>query len=680
MLAGRPSTTTDGESVPRGGPGKASSSCARPSRQVWHIAVAAVAVIASLAVSSSPGTAGAGDPIDLFGEPETSRPRDRKSADKPAPQRPLLAPMDGRMPHATAAEPSHSLPPAAHEAPPPGYGMPYPRDDGREPAGNSLGTVPADNTVAREPLPYGPIGPGESIERSTLDPVVAGEDSGLGHDDWRGLTVAEVEQLLSGLELPPRSPTLHRLWMRLLAANADPVAGGAEGQQLTALRAEALRRSGMPDTARETLARLPSSNDPVVRLLSARSTLELGNRASGCADIKALLATSGELPQRVKGEAIVLAGYCAAADGNLPGAGMAAEQARELGVGDEAGPLLLEALAHGAPAPLTEGHKVSLIGYRMRQVAGPVEISSLVSIAEPALLSVLATGSDGDASSRLSAAEAAAAANVIGAEALAEAYRKHGRDAAAGPLPADGPALRAEHFKAIETERTPQRLTRQIRTLLDSARRAGLYRHALRIVERPARDVAPAPEIGWFAETGTEIALASGDLERARQWVAAGGSYGQSQSGDLTHWLALIDIADQKLAGPHGATLASVEQMALTGRFDPGLLHRLATVLDALQMHVPVPLWEAASRAPQPVGGHLPETGLLTALQDASKRKEIGRTVLLAMKALGPAGGEGAHLIVLGDAIRALKRAGLETEARSLAVEALFGGWPRASS
>ena len=82
-------------------------------------------------------------------------------------------------------------------------------------------------------------------------------------------------------------------------------------------------------------------------------------------------------------------------------------------------------------------------------------------------------------------------------------------------------------------------------------------------------------------------------------------------------------------------------------------------------------------RTQQPRSDFLLETGVLAQLQDASKKKEFGRTVLLAMKSLGPGGAEGAHMIALGDSIRALKRAGLEADARRLGLEALLGGWPR---
>jgi hypothetical protein len=120
--------------------------------------------------------------------------------------------------------------------------------------------------------------------------------------------------------------------------------------------------------------------------------------------------------------------------------------------------------------------------------------------------------------------------------------------------------------------------------------------------------------------------------------------------------------------------------MALKGRLAGDLLHRLAIVLDALDYQIPIPLWEAASRTPQPTGGPLPETGVLTQLQEAAKRREFARTVLVGMRAIGPVAADGANLIALGDTVRALKRGGLEADARALALEALMAGWPRTAA
>jgi hypothetical protein len=106
------------------------------------------------------------------------------------------------------------------------------------------------------------------------------------------------------------------------------------------------------------------------------------------------------------------------------------------------------------------------------------------------------------------------------------------------------------------------------------------------------------------------------------------------------------------------------------------LLQRLVTALDALGEEVPIPLWDLAAKNPQPDDGYLPPTGLLSALKEAADAGDTGRTILLAAAAFGPDGPQGAHLIALGDGLRALRRVGLDTAARRLAFEALYAHWP----
>ncbi len=631
-------------------------------------------------------SASADEGFNPFGEPETSRPAPRKPVEAEAPKPPLLAPMGGRVP-----EPSSGNSPPA--SPPGQYGMPYPSTQPAaeaplEPAPSQQAPAPSQQAIVREPLPSGPLGPQDhKIERGDLAPVMSSDGTGLPFELWRGLSVNEIEALFASVEIPPRSPALHALWMRLITADAGSPGGGEQEQRMAALRAEALDRSGVPHDARELLLKRTTAADAVAQLIEARTGIELGEKDKGCDSAKALAGSSAAMPKRLKAEAIVLAGYCAAASGNLPGAGIGAEMARENGLDGALGPDMLDALALGAKPELPKGRKITLVDYRMLKLGGMTDLGALIPQASPALLAVLATEADSDDATHLAAAEAAAAANALKPIDLANIYR------AGSPQGADGEDLgaldalsndlaprRATLFRAIEAEQTPQKKTRQIRAFLDSARRAGFYWPALQLMAVSTRTLNPAPEIGWFAETAIETALASGDFERARAWANSDAQVASPSGGDLRHWLALADIADAKLAGPRGANLDSVERLALTGRFDPVLLHRLATVLDALDTHIPVPLWEAASRTPQPSTGHLPDTGVLSALQEASKKKEFGHTVLLAMKTLGPTGAEGAHMIALGDSIRALKRAGLESEARALGLEALFATWPRGVS
>ena len=113
--------------------------------------------------------------------------------------------------------------------------------------------------------------------------------------------------------------------------------------------------------------------------------------------------------------------------------------------------------------------------------------------------------------------------------------------------------------------------------------------------------MALVPEIAWFAETGIETSLAAGDYQNARRWATFAAANQYQTRANLEHWHGLIDIADP---GANKERLADglrrIETVAQRGLFEPESLHRLATVLDALDTQVPIPLWQLASRTPQP--------------------------------------------------------------------------------
>ena len=535
------------------------------------------------------------------------------------------------------------------------------------------------------PPPQGPDTitppPGEArsqaVERLDLSPVMAPDGSGLPYELWRGLDVASFERLIAEIEIPPRSPALHALWLRLITSDVTPPGGGQADQQFMALRLETLYRSGLLEQASQELAKMPAAGG-VVATLAARNDIGLGKKERGCATAQNAGPIPIDLPKPLKVQAAMISGYCAAIAGDQAGAGLAAEMAREEGQKESAGLAALDAISVHTSLRIAAKETVSLLDYRLIEAAGgTIEPALLLKQGAPSLLAALALDPNTPPALKLPAAEAAAQLNAISPDEIAGIYRANASPAgaAAGPNTAE---RRAQLFVAAEAERTPLKKVRLIRSFLDESRRAGLYLSALRMSARASDTVQPVPEIGWFAETAIEIALAAGDYDKARSWASYGATLGASPEGSLSHWLALIDIADSNSPGNRGESLHYIEDLAVHGRLDPTLLHRIATVLDALAYDVPIPLWEAASRTPQPAGGFLPETGVLSELQDAAKKHEFGRTVLLAMKTLGPNGAEGAHMIALGDSIRALKRAGLEPDARRLGFEALFASWPRA--
>lgn len=516
--------------------------------------------------------------------------------------------------------------------------------------------------------------PPGSVERSELAPIMAPDNSGLPLDLWRGLDLAALEGLLAGLDLPPRSPALHQLWRRMLLSQAEPPVGAPGGEHFQALRLEALYRSGLLADMAAVLEGIAQPG-PIVQTLRARRDIGLGQREAGCEAIKALAAPSSGLPGRLKGEMQLLAGYCAAAAGDAQAAGLAAQLAREEGIDAELPLAVLTAFGAGDKPRLSMPKQVLLLDYRFLELLGPVDPLKVLERAEPALLAMLAGDTGGDPKMQVAAAEAALRRNALAPEAVAEVYR---RQVLAGPGVADpaspgiDPLLRRALFlRAADVAPTAAQRARFLRAILDDARRSGARLQTGRLVAPLIAGLAPAPDLAWLTEPAIEALLVAGDIDAARRWAEAASRW---------DWLALADVVDPQRRGGRLPSLAAVADLAAHGRLAPDPLHRLATVLDALDVDVPIPLWEAASRTPQPAGGFLPETGLLASLAEASARKEAGRTILLAMRALGPGGPEGANPLALGDAVRALKRVGLEADARRVALEALLAAWPRAAA
>jgi hypothetical protein len=601
-----------------------------------------------------------------FGEPETSRPAPKK---KPAPETgadDVLSPPAGApVPGATGgAIERTTLPPLESE---PAPAAPVGADPVRPPPAPGL-TPPVDERA-------------RTVMRDDLSPVMAADGSGLPYELWRGLSVAGIEELFAAIEIPPRSPVLHGLFRRLITSDVPPPQGGASDPRFTAVRVEALDRSGLIDEAAALLGRENTAADPVLTLLSARTAIARGDRDGGCRTVQALNAQNAPPPDQLKIQAILIRAYCSAAAGNRESAEVQVALARDAGIDTSVGLDAIDAIASGSSPSVAKGRTVGPIDWRILELGGPVDGSTIVETASPGLLALIARDTSTDPALRLAAAEAATRYNALSPADLAAAYRTFAGGEAKEEI-TSAAVRHAALFQSADDERTPLKKARLIRSFLDEARRSGLYWPALQMIAPAAATVPRVPEIGWFTETAIEASLASGDFDGARSWARFGDTLdgpGNASRDNYLHWLALADITDPALNEGRARHLADLEDVAARGRFTPDHLHRLATVLDALQIQVPIPLWDLASRTPQPATGHLPKTGVLSALAEAAKKKEFGHTVLLSMQALGPSGAEGAHIIALGDSIRALRSAGLDMDARKLALEARFMGWPRAA-
>lgn len=596
-------------------------------------------------------------PFEKADRPARSR---RGAAATEAPGPPPLTPMDGILyGRERAGEPRDpsAVPTQGSTAPGGGYGQAYPGLQEQLPYGGQPPPVMAS------PNGLSSVRPGASagVERQELEPVKAADGSGLALDTWRGMDLKTVEGKLARLQMPPRSPVMSGLFRQLFTAQVDPPVGVQPGHW-KGITLEVLYRSGLIADMGKRMGPETGDGDPIATAFRLRHDLARGDRVAVCVATKSLMQKRGDLPKALSGELHLLSGYCAAADGNTAGAGLAAELAREDGVDAPLAFGALEALSGSGKTGMPAPKRVLVLDYRLLELMGPVEAAQVLERAEPALLTAIAMDAKAEPKLRVAAAELAAAATAITPGELADVYRS-------APADSGGDTLfrRANLYKSVEGEATPGRKLAAARALLDDARRTALYLQVAAMLAPALDAVPPGPDQG--AEAAVETALAVGNVGRARAWTTA--------NPGLRHWQALIDLIDPALRqGPREDSLAILDETARRGRFGADTLHRLATVLDALDVNVPIPLWEAASKAPQPNAGHLPDTGVLPELQDAAKKKEPARTVLLTLQALGGTA-KSAHILALGDSMRALRRAGFAAQARTLGVEALLADWPR---
>ena len=216
--------------------------------------------------------------------------------------------------------------------------------------GWSQRTTPEPQVIAPPPSDTLPLDrKSRAVETFDLAPVMAADGSSLPHELWLGLDVAEIEKLIGSLSIPPRSPALHGLWKRLVTASVGAPLGDPTGGHFEALRLEALYRSGLLQEIDDALkgAQDPGTG-PLAAMLVARAEIGLGRREAGCERARGLSNINRDIPKSLRGEAVLVSGYCAAAEGNAAAAGLLAELAREEGITTSPGLAALDQIAVGA--------------------------------------------------------------------------------------------------------------------------------------------------------------------------------------------------------------------------------------------------------------------------------------------------------------------------------------------
>ena len=261
------------------------------------------------------------------------------------------------------------------------------------------------------------------MERGDLTPVMAADGSGLPYELWRGLDVATLSRLISEIDIPPRSPALHQLWLRLITSNVTPPDGGVTDQQFLALRLEILYRSGL---LRRPPARSPTCR-PAIRPSPFSPHATRSASAPRIADAKRLKAggAPAQLPKTDQGR-------CGADRRFLLRCRRRCARRRAC--------CRVGARGRRQGEPRTAGARRHLDGGQSRTLRRTGDLPARLSAnrswpaarstwrnvlkhGEPSLLAALALDAQGEPGLTLAAAEAAAHLNAISPQQLADIYR-----------------------------------------------------------------------------------------------------------------------------------------------------------------------------------------------------------------------------------------------------------------
>ena len=497
-------------------------------------------------------------------------------------------------------------------------------------------------------------------------------EGGFGPNLWRGLSTKEIERLLGEADFSVASPTLQALWRRALLTDAQPGEPGRGQASFDALRLEVLFRLGRVDDVVALTAKR-GGDDAFFRAIRARALLAAGEPKKACGLAKGILQARARLPRILQRDIYLIVAHCAASTVNAKAGALIADLARNEGLEAPYPFAIIDALASSVRANPRAPKSFGLVEGLFHELAGrPWQARQLATVSPP--LAVFLSRMADDPGVRLLAAERAARLAAINATVLGRSY--HG----ASEVTRVGRAasLRARHFQSGDRARDPARKMQSFARLLEASRRDGLESVVAGLTAASLKSVRPNPSGARFGQSALEILVRAGEPALAGQWARAFLDRTGGRPNELP-WLVLLDVRATRGRSDSRAALGVAEGLALRGRLSPPLMHRLVTVLDALDYNVPIPLWNAASQTPQPTDGYLPATGILSDLKIAAKRRDIGRGILLTMLALGPDGPAGANLIALADVVRALKAMGLEREARGVAFEALVKAWPNRS-
>ena len=523
-----------------------------------------------------------------------------------------------------------------------------------------------------------------------LDPDGLGildlSNGGLGPNVWAGSARPLIEVLLADMPGDLSSPTLHSLAARLLLSSAEPPArkvaaagtptmadaidaaqAETEGANFLRLRAEGLYALGELAGLNQLLALVPQHvEDPWLAKARVDGLLLAGKDSEACAEVPAGMARYPQDLYWAKAQV-----YCQFAgeqtDQALLGLDLLREQAPD---SDPAFFALANGFIGGSAGEI-DGAGLTPLTLAMLRRTGAALPPQAADDVSPLLLHGVAALTGGDHAVHAAAVERLAEVGTLPGARLAGAYAAFEftdadlADALDQAEREGGVRGRALLYRAANRETLAATKAEILRAALlsaDADRRANAMARA---VQPLMRELAPTPELAWFAPLAARTLFRLGEFERAGAWLSVLRLDGFKHPESQEAYEQLLPL--RRLAGGSAPLAVEASDPATPGIHERRLLELVLS--RALGQEEPLSWIELAGQGPagsQPLQ-RLPS---LLALGDAAAEGRRGESLLLAVLALGRDAPRDSHPLALGYAVSALAAVGLGNEARALALEA----------
>ena len=516
------------------------------------------------------------------------------------------------------------------------------------------------------------------LDLDTIGTLALGQ-GGLGYDMWRQSSLQDVYALVSQMPVRYSSSVANSLARRLLLSSAGrplddkPLKGE---QSLLFLRLEKLAELGAYTDLENLFQRVPSRSDTEQQArLRSDSLLMTGKTTEACRVIQNMSASGRDSYWT---QAMI---YCHLLNKQVDQALLGLDLLRETGA--VADPLFDELVlaASGVEVKFSgnSAGSVEPLHWALSRISNsllPVELDNFLN---PGVRILLIASEDYPLERRVFAAEDTISSGEINASNLVNLYSRYEFEpeeidsVVGGQINREGAEARALFLQAAQLQSVPAARAEIIKAALDHAESDGLGLLMTRVIASLVNEIPPSADLAWFALPAGRTLYVTGRSQRADAWLLLARQYMLSERTAAASLTGLWPYA--RLSGLEGGERYGTLKGWASAQSDigPEVLNQqlvmLRSCLQALGESARLSWGELASLEIV-TPGLAPSAALLYALKDAQNGDRLAEIVLLSLIILGEEGPDDTHSLALGSVIEALYSAGLQDEARALAVEA----------